>query len=250
MNVPTQAPPPAKKGMGPLAWIGIGCGVVIVIGIIVMGAGLWWAKNKVDEFKANPAMAAATLIVKANPDLELVSSDPKTNTMTIKNKKTGETMTWNAEDIKNGKVSVTTDKGTATFDAGGQNGGGTLKVTNEKGEQSVATFGGTGGPQNLPSWVPSYPNGQVQGTFDTTGPQGRTAAFTVSTGDATDKVLDWYEAVIKAQGFKTEKSTYTANGQSGGTVTGKADDDKRTVNVLVASADGKTQATVTFEEKK
>jgi hypothetical protein len=249
MNVPTQAPQPAKKGMGPLGWIGLGCGVVIIIGVIALGAVGYFAKKKLDQFKANPTMTAAELIVKANPDLELVSSDPKKNTMTIRDKKTGKTMTWNADDIKNGRVTVTSDEGTATFDANGKNGG-TLETTDEKGQKSVAKFGGTGSPQNLPSWVPSYPGGQAQSTtYDTTGPQGRSALFTISTSDAVDKVIDWYEAELKAQGFTVDKTTSTSNGQTGGMVTGKVADEKRSVLVTIGAAEGKTQAAVMFQEK-
>jgi hypothetical protein len=249
MNVPTQAPQPVKKGMSPLAWVGIGCGVIIIIGIIVVGAGAWFAKKKFDQYKDNPAMAAAEIAVRANPDLKLVSSDPKTSTITVKDKKTGEVTTFSAEDAKNGRWSVKTDKGTATFDANGQNGG-TLKVTDEKGQEQVSTFGGTATPQNLPSWVPAYPAGSVQGTMDTTGPDGRSAAFSVSTADGPEKVIDWYEEQLKAAGLTVEKNTYNANGQTGGIVTGKSAAAKRTVTVMIGSADGKTQATVTFEDKK
>jgi len=250
MNVPTQAPPqPAKKGMGPLAWVGIGCAVIIVLGVIAMGAIGYFAKKQFNKFEKNPGMAAAELAVRANPDLELVSSDEKTNTLTVKNKKTGEVVTFSAEDIKNGKLTVKTDKGTATFDASGKNGG-TVKVTDEKGQEQVATFGG-GGPKNLPSWVPVYPGSTSQGTYDTTGPQGRTAAFSITAKDSVDKVADWYEGQLKASGFKVEKNTFATNGTTaGGAVTGKSDDEKRTVAVILSVAGDQTQAAVTFEEKK
>jgi hypothetical protein len=251
MNVPTQAPQPAKKGMGPLAWVGIGCGVIIVIGLIGLGVVGFFVKKKVDQYKDNPAMAAAELAVRANPDLELVSTDSKAGSITVKDKKTGEVVTFSAEDAKNGKFSVTTKDGTTKIDASsakdGQ--GATFKVTDDKGQEQVSTFGATT-PQNLPSWVPQYPGAAVQGTFDTTGPQGRSAAFGVSTTDDTGKVLDWYEAQLKAAGLKVEKTTYNANGQTGGMVTAKSDDEKRSINVMVGSNEGKTQATVTFEDKK
>jgi hypothetical protein len=251
MNVPTQAPQPPKKGMGPLAWIGIGCGAIIVIGLIGLGVVGFFVKKKVEQYKDNPAMAAAELAVRANPDLELVSTDSKAGSITVKDKKTGEVVTFSAEDAKNGKFSVTTKDGKTSIDASaakdGQ--GATFKVTDDKGQEQVSTFGATT-PQNLPSWVPQYPGGTVQGTFDTTGAQGRSAAFGMSTTDGTNKVLDWYEAQLKAAGLKVEKSTYNANGQTGGVVTAKSDDEKRTVSIMVGSAEGKTQATVTFEDKK
>src|SRR5436305_3852591 len=165
MNVPTQSPPP-KKGMSPLAWIGIGCAVVIVLGIMAFGVLGFFAKRALDKVKDNPGMAAAELAVRANPDLELVSSDPKTNTLTVKNKKSGETVTFSGEDAKNGRFTVKTDKGTASFDASGsKDGGGTLKVNDEKG-QTTTFQSGAAAVKNLPSWVPTYPGGTVQGTFD------------------------------------------------------------------------------------
>jgi hypothetical protein len=45
MNVPTQAPQPVKKGMGPLAWIGIGCGAIIVICLIGLGVVGFFVKK-------------------------------------------------------------------------------------------------------------------------------------------------------------------------------------------------------------
>ncbi|HXO40470.1 MAG TPA: hypothetical protein VN999_03410, partial [Thermoanaerobaculia bacterium] len=98
---PPGAPPPPKKGMGPLAWIGIGCGVVIVICIIVMGAGAYLFKTKiVDPLKDNPSLAAAKLVIQASPDLELVNEDPKAQTLTVHNKKTDETVVVSLEDVK------------------------------------------------------------------------------------------------------------------------------------------------------
>ena len=251
MNVPTQAPQPVKKGMGPLAWVGIGCGAIIVLGLIAFGAMAFIAKKKFDQYKDNPTMAAAELAVRANPDLELVSSDPKAGSLTVKDKKTGEVTTFKADDLENGKFSITTKDGTTKIDASSaQDGqGATFKVTDDKGQEQVSTFGGTT-PQSLPSWVPQYPGAAVQGTFDTTGPQGRSAAFAVSTTDDTGKVLDWYEAQLKEAGLTVEKNTYNANGQTGGIVTAKGDDEKRTVTIMVGSNEGKTQATVTFEDKK
>jgi hypothetical protein len=250
MNVPTQAPPPAKKGMSPLAIVGIGCAVVIVLGIIAMGAvGFLFKRKVVDPLKENPAMTAAEWAVRANPELELVSSDPKTNTLTVKNKKTGEVVTFSAEDAKNGKFSVKTDKGTATIDTSSGKGA-VVKTTDEKGQEQVSTFGATGA-NNFPSWVPVYPGGTVQGTFDTNGPQGHSATFAVQTKDSVDKVADWYESQLKAAGLKVEKNTTASNGvTSGGAVTAKSDDDKRTVAVIISASGGQTQAAVTFEDKK
>ena len=250
-QVPPAAPgaPPAKKGMSPLAWIGIGCVVLLVLCGIAFAIMGYFAKRALDRVSKNPTMAAAELMVRANPELELVNADEAHNTLTVKNKKTGETVTISADDAQNGKWSIKTDKGTATYDASGGNGV-NIQATDEKGQKSTTTFGGSGAPQNLPSWLPVYPGGTVQGTYDTTNAEGRTAAFTVSTPDASSKVIDYYESQLKGAGLPAEKSTYTANGQTGGTVTGKSADGKREASVMVSSSNGSTQAVITFSEKK
>jgi hypothetical protein len=238
--------------MSPLAWIGIGCVVLLIFCGIAVGVMGWFANKAIHRFAKNPGMTAAELMVKANPDLELVSADEKTNTLTIKDKKTGQVTTFSADDIKNGggKFTVKSDQGTATFDAsGGANGTATMKVTDNKGQ--VSTFNaGTGTPQNLPSWLPVYPGGTVQGTYDTNNNEGRSAAFTVTTKDSTEKVLEYYDAQLKSAGLKTEKSTFTNSGKTGGSVTGKSDDGKREASAIISSAADGTLAVVSFNEKK
>ena len=246
-----QSPPPApKKGMGPLAWVGIGCGALVLIGVVVMFAVGYMAKRQLDKFEDNPAMAAATLAVRLNPDLELVDSDAEKNTLTIKDKKTGKVVTLSAEDIKEGKFTVTTDEGTTTLDmdSNGKDGG-SMTVTDEKG-QTATLSGGGGAPTNLPAWVPTYPGGTATGAYDATSNNERSAAFGVTTTDSVDDVLAFYEEKLEGEGLEVQKTTFDANGQKGGSVTGTSSDQKRTVSVLVGSSDQGTQATVTFAEKK
>jgi hypothetical protein len=254
---PVVPPPPgtppqaaAKKGLGPLGWILVGCGGLILVGGLIFGglmaAGGYFVKKKAAEFEKNPTFAAAKLAVQLNPDLEIVSTDEGHATLTVKNKKTGEVATFSAEDAKNGHFEFKTKEGTATFDASGKEG--VIKVTTAKGE--TATFG-AGSPQNLPSWLPAYPGGTTQGNFSNTSDEGRTAAFTVTTKDPVDKVLDFYESQLKAAGFKVDKTTVTSNGQTGGgTVTAKSEDEKREASVIVSTSNDETSAMVTFTEKK
>jgi hypothetical protein len=244
---PPGAPPqtPPKKGLSPLAWVLIGCGGLIVLGMIVMGglvtAGGWFVKKQAEKFEKNPALAAAELAVQLSPDLEVVSKDEDKGTLTVRNKKTGEVGTFSAEDVKNGHISWKTDKGSATFDSSG------IKVTNEKGE--VSTIGATA-PQ-YPSWLPTYPGATVQGTFDTHNDEGHSAAFNLTTTDSIDKVLDYYESRFKSAGLKVEKTTTTGNNQTaGGTLSAKSDDGKREASLMISASNGQTQAIVTFSDKK
>ncbi len=242
---PPPGSPPPKKGLGPLAWVAIiGCGLILVVGLVVVAAGGYFVKKLAD----NPGFTAAELAIRANPDLEVVSSDRDKNTITVKNKKTGETLTFNAEDIKNGKMTVTNEKGeTVDFNASREG----VKITNEKGE--VATFGATeGGPKNLPSWVPVYSGGTVQGSMDSSTGEGRTVIFTVTSQDPLDTVASFYENKLKEAGLKVDKTTMSSNDQSSTTMlSGKSEDGKREMGVMVShTPDQGTQAIVTVNEKK
>jgi len=251
---PSYPPPAPKKGMGPLAWIGIGCGVLALIACIVIGgllaAGGWFIKKQADKFEKNPSLAAAELIVRANPDLEVVSTDQNAGTLTIRNKKTGEVVTMNAKDAENGHIEFKTKDGTAVFDASAKDG--TLKVTDEKGNQ-VATLqaGGGGAPQNLPSWLPVYPGATVQGVFDAKSAEGgRTLSFTVTTTDAADKVLDFYKSRFEEAGLKVDSTVNASGGGGTGSVlTANGENPSRSASLLISSTGNQTQAVVNAQEK-
>ena len=94
-----QATPPGsqqKKGLSPLAWIGIGCGVLVLVVLIGMvGIGLFArhalkkAGISTEMMQKNPTEAAARIYVASNPDLEMVKVDSDAGTFTVRNKKTG-----------------------------------------------------------------------------------------------------------------------------------------------------------------
>jgi hypothetical protein len=233
--------------MGPLGWIAIGCGVILVIGAMVLAVGGYFAKKKFDQFSKNPAKTTAELIVRANPDLELVSEDDKAGTITVRDKKKNETATLNFDDIKNGKFKVTTDKGTTTFD-GSTAGADGVKITDEKGQ--TATIGG-GSPKDLPSWLPIYPGATAQGSMASTTNEGRTGGFSLNTKDSIEQVASYYESKLKDAGLTVDKNMLSSNDKtSGGTISGNSADKKRTAAVILSVADTGTQAVITYEEKK
>lgn len=251
MSVDSPQGAPTKKGMGAWGWVAIGCGALLLLILGTCFAGGMFLKNKVkglaDDFQKNPAKAAAMLVVKMNPDIELVSSDEEK--MTIKDKKTGEEITVNFEDAKEGKFSFKTKDGEATIDASSaKDGGGTMTVTGTNGQ--TATFGAGSGAGSAPSWLPSYPGATVTGNYDADTGDSHAGALTVSTADALDQVMAFYEDKLEADGFKVEKMTVGGSAGSGGTVTGTSEGEKRTVSVVLSSVDGKTQAMVTYTEKK
>lgn len=253
---PPYPPPgqPAKKGLSPLAWVGIGCGALLVIGFVVFAIMTFVIGRKVKDMADNPDVAAMTAIewvIKANPDIELVESDKEAKTFTVRDKKTGEETTVNLEDAKNGNFGFKT-KGadgkeeTANVDFSGDG----MTVTNEKGE--VATFGAGADVKDLPSWIPTYPNGTSQGTFSSKTATESNIAFTVTTKDPVDDVIAFYKDKLEAQGFKVDQNTFAENGKTtGGVVTATSEDQKRQANLMIGEAsEGGTSLTVTVTEKQ
>jgi hypothetical protein len=247
---PPGPPPGARKGMGPLGWIAIGCGAIIILCIAGLAVATFIFKTKVvDPLQKNPALAAAKLAVMANPDLEVVSEDDAANTITIHDKKSGKTITWNANDIKNGKMSFTSDEGSVTINPTDKSGG-VLKVTDAKGQETNVTMG-SGAPSNLPSWLPNYPGADVHGVVSSQGTEGSQATYTLSTTDTTEQVIAFYKDHLTAAGLDVKPGATVAFGgtTSMASLTAESGDKKRQVTIL-ATADQnqhKTAAQISYK---
>jgi len=251
MTVASPPPPPGapapKKGMGPLGWIAIGCGAIAVLGILALAVGGYMFKKKiVDPIQENPTMAAAEMIVKLNPELELVSSDPDKNTLTIREKSTGKVVTISAEDIEQGKITFETAEGKTVVDASSSGESGSVRVTGPEGAE--VTWGGEA-PKDLPSWVPIYPGSEVQAALDATNAEGRTVSFTAATEDGIDEVIPYYEQSLRDAGLTVNKTTMETNGEPSAILAGNSEDNTKTVTVMIGQQDGKTMATINFNAK-
>jgi hypothetical protein len=260
MTVQSPPPPPGigpdmpgtpkKKGLSPLAWVGIGCGALLVIGFIVMAAGGIFAARKIKQMGDNPEMTVAEMMVRTNPDVELVSKDEDAKTITVRNKKTGEETTLNLSDIKNGNFKV---EGADGKEASVQLGEDGIKVTDEKGNSTFQAGAGTDLPKDLPDWVPVYPGGQVQGTMSSDTPEQKTSSFTVTTQDSVADVIKFYQDKLAANGLEVEQTT-TGSGAdgSGGMISAKSSDDTRNVIIMIGSSSEGTgsSAQVTYIQKK
>jgi hypothetical protein len=101
---------PKKKSRFSTVLLG-GCGVIFLLALIVVAAVFFIVWRKSNEYLSHPVMFEAEQAVAANPDLEIASMDVEKNTMTIRHKETGETMTLNLEDVKEGKFSFPSHEG-------------------------------------------------------------------------------------------------------------------------------------------
>ena len=248
-------PQPPEKKSNVMVWVLAGCGTFLVLGVIAVFLGGYFVWNKAKQagldpelMQKRPALAMAKMMVAANPDIELVSVDDEKGLITIKDKKTGKTVTVNLDEAKSGKVTFKGDgeDEEVTLEAKGEGDTGSLEV---KSKDGAAVFG-AGSAAKLPNWLPSYPGANIQGTFSAQGKDGEGGSFGFSTTDSIEKVVKFYEDNLKQAGLKITTNTVQQNGVvSMGSLTGEDDGKRRTAFISALSDKGQTQVTVVFASK-
>ncbi len=235
----SQAPGPKSGKVWP--WILGGCGVLLLL-ILLGGVGIgMWMRNKVGDLQRNPAVAAAELLVRANPELEVVSTDYAKGTLTVRNRKSGETLTMDAADIKQGRLSFKDEKGSEIRFKGPDEGSGALQI---QGPQGQTTFG-AGTKVQRPPWLPTYPATPVEGVMSLSGKDGITGTIVQKTPDPTSQVMEGFEKALRAGGFEVN----TIRNPEGGIVIGEWKGMKRHVMATIGRSQGQTVATVTYRER-
>lgn len=254
MNQPLTPETAPKQGMSTFVKVLLGCGVLLLLGIgscfVVSGYFLKKGVGKLSDFakemETNPDAAtvrAAELALRLNPEVDVISSDPAAGTITVREKKTGKEITFNLEDIKAGKFSITTDGETTSIDVDAtQENGGQMKVVTDQG---TAVFGA--GAQELPSWIPTYPGGRSEGMANIEAQGEKTGTFTLRTADAPDVVIAFFKSKLEESGFTVETASLSFNGAPSGTL--NATSGKRQLSITAAAQDGETQALVSYNEK-
>lgn len=231
---PAALQPGVKKPTSPLVWILGGVAVFFVLIVILfVGAGLFVAKKVTDSgvdtalLQRNPVLAAAKMAVALNPDVEVVDTDEDKGVLTIREKSTGKTITMNAEDIKNGKLSFSDDET-----------GGKVSI-------------GVDDAAKLPEWVPAYPGSKPEGTFSATGGDGEGGMAHFKTSDAGPKVLAFYQDALKKAGYKITATMSGVGGEgSGGMIAGENAATKKSVMVTLSSSSEGTDVAVTYGRKR
>jgi hypothetical protein len=114
-TLPPSLPPQAaaNKGMSPIAWLGIGCGGLLLICAAIGIYAFFIVKKKIGEFAANPEKALAESVIAMNPEFKKLSQDDQKGTMTIRTKN-GEELTFSYKDIAEGKIMLKDKDGNTT----------------------------------------------------------------------------------------------------------------------------------------
>lgn len=242
------APAPEKKGLHPLAWVGIGCGVILVIVVIALMVGGFFlartAKDFADDFEDNPGLAAARFIVKASPDLEEVSVDEDAGTMTIRNKKTGEIITVDFEDIENGRFSWTAGDEEVTVDVSDADEG-TVRIESSDGDGFKLTTGAAATGET-PDWVPVYPGTEPTNRGSLQTDDSVAGNYTAKTDDGVAEVTQYFRDRLESAGFSVNVSTFSGEANEGAMVNGSLEAEGKTVVIMIGRDEGTTGINVSF----
>lgn len=242
---------PDGKGLSVLAWVGIGCGALVVLmfaGCMVTAyLGMSWLGGVVKDFEANPAMASARMIVRTNPELELVSSDDAAGTLTIRSRETGEVVTVDLDEIQEGRIRFESggEEVTLGVEGSGAEGDGALTVKGKDGETQFRM--GAGGDEEIPDWLPRYPDVDPTGTFFSRSGGEVNGTFSLQTEDSVEDVIAFYRQALEEGGF-TETTYTTSQVQGGRHASLGAEAGNRRVGVVATTQGGATQVAVTFSE--
>jgi hypothetical protein len=239
------APVQGKKGLPVLAWVAIGCGGLVVLGGVALMLLGWFAVGKVKDvagdFEDNPTKAAAEMIVRMNPELELVESDDDAGTLTIREKDSGKVITVNYDEIQEGRISFESEEGKVQIGATGE-GEGAMTITTDEGETRI----GAGG--DVPDWLPRHPATVAsQSLMHTSGPSGDSGQASFTVDAPAQEVAEFYRSALEGDGYEITTTAHTSGEGSLTIVTGQREGS--TVAASVTEKDGQTQAVVQYSKK-
>ncbi len=255
----TEEKKPEKKGLGTGQKVAIGCGVlavvaIIIIAVAVISGGIFLTKKAkeagfdADLLHKNPALATAKIVVAANPELELVSVDEKSGTLTVRNKETGETLTADFKDIQKGRITFRTDEG-EELTLSTEESGVKAEVKDEKGETKSMEFGTSAEEPKIPDWIPLF-EGELSLSFTSSAGEGRTGTFSIETDASPEDVRDFYVPRLEKLGFSVETSSSKTDTTHMINLYSSDEDNERELKVnILREEEGVTIVTLQYQEK-
>lgn len=211
--------------MPALAWVGIGCGGLLILAIIAGAIIFSKLKGKIDEFSKNPEKAAAEFVVSMNPELEMVSQDEEAGEMTIRTKDGGE-VTLSYQDIAEGKITVTDKDGNKT------------RI-------------GSADLSQVPEWVPRPPDlTDAVSTFHSEAGGKTIGQFSGKSAMGAGDLSSFHESAASGLGLTTSRSGSTTAG--GTTVTTlNFSGGARSLTVVITEKTGEpTQVNTNYSQEK
>jgi hypothetical protein len=218
-----QQPPPPKKGMPVWAWLLIGLFAFAFLAIIGVSVAGYFFFKKAEQVARNPLSAIVRMAAAANPDVDVLDVNEATGKVTIRDKKTGKTVTIDGDAIKDGKITIDSDDGHAVLGAGA----------------NVKT----------PSWIFMPAGVKIVGGMTADGKDGAGGTVVFTSTDSLDSLKSFFEDKYKSGGFEQSvSSTSTTNGEQVIQLVFTHENRKRTVTIGAAKTPEGSGGSITFAE--
>jgi hypothetical protein len=171
-------------------------GLAVLVALVVIAVAVWGYRGRTssDEDRENPAMAAAEMLVWLDPDQEMLAKDPVAETLTVRDKNTGQVATIDVNQIRDGKISL---------DYGGDDD--STPDDDIAGNQEASPSPDAAVEDALLHWVPRFPGAQFQQEQQSNIPQGLITIFSVRSNAAAEEVLAFYSRHFEDQGFEVSR---------------------------------------------
>lgn len=218
-------PPTAKKSTPVWVWILAGVfGLFLVAGIIVVAAGMF-IYTQAKDVADNPVAALAKVAAITNPNIEVLGVDEGTGKVTIKDKESGKTVTVSIDDLKQGKLEMTTDEGTVQM--------------------------GANVDAKAPAFVPIYPGAKQTNVMSSKMQDSEGGTLMLEVPEEFGKVKTWYEEQVNSGGFDTKSTTSVAGSDGpGAVIVASKNDEKETLHIMMNREPASTRVTITYGLKK
>src|SRR6266849_3482524 len=248
---PTAATPPVGPATAaktsPLVWILGGCFGLLVLGAIIGGLTMYYIAHKARQaahmIEKNPALAVTRMMAAANPDIDVLSTDEDKGTITVRDKKTGKTMTMNFADAQKGKFVFEQDGQKLALEAHGEGDKGSLEMKSSDGSVKFATGAGS---EKLPAWLSPYPGSAPQGSMSMQNGKETSGSFSFTTKDSIEAVVRYYEDALNKAGLKATTNSVQQNGKTSlGIVSAEEPGNKRKAVVTATMTNEGTNVGVT-----
>lgn len=212
------------------AKVGIGCGIFLIIGVIILVLLVGWCQRSVGHlvryFAENPERATAEMIVRMNPELDLVSTDDEAGTITFRDSEGKETtVSWS--DLAEGR----------------------LTVTDSDGNELVL---GVGDMENVPAWVPRLPDTNREvGAHHQIEEGTISGSYMAMTDMETVAIRLFFDTEAQALGMSSsaDTSNIVTDSQEMNVFSYRGTDGRSFNATVMRQPGGEAQVTIVYEEK-
>jgi hypothetical protein len=217
------SPAPAKSGNRVLIII-----VCVVLGFFLLVGGcvagcVYLAAKKAKEIshmaQKNPVFASLSVAASLNPDVEVLSKDEDSGKITVRNKKTGETVTINSNDFTKDTIGQAMEKMTEGAKAFAASAAAAQKAAQDAAPAPAGNSADTTATEpaisagkaeamaailrKFPDSTPAYPGATTVEAHQNALGAIKSGTYVFETTDKLDAVLDFYEKKATAAGFTT-----------------------------------------------